>query len=138
MSHPRAGLAPRPVWLVLFVAWAAAIWWLSSRPDPGASLGVDIEIVDWLAHGIAFAAGGFLAYGFAPGATPFRRGMVALLSCVAWGVIDEVHQSFVPGRHPDAMDVLADFVGAALGTLFHVVLPAPGRTHDSPPGGTAA
>jgi VanZ family protein len=33
------------------------------------------------------------------------------LTCV-YGILDEIHQSFVPGRTPDAMDVLADATGA--------------------------
>ena len=38
----------------------------------------------------------------------------AFVIAVLYGVSDEFHQSFVPGRTPDAADVLADAVGAAL------------------------
>jgi VanZ family protein len=37
---------------------------------------------------------------------------------VAYGISDEFHQSFVPGRHPDPMDVLFDATGAALAALL--------------------
>jgi VanZ family protein len=33
---------------------------------------------------------------------------------VAYGVTDEWHQSFVPGRSADAIDLVADAVGAGL------------------------
>jgi len=33
---------------------------------------------------------------------------------VLWGVLDEVHQHFVPGRDASARDVMADALGAAL------------------------
>jgi VanZ family protein len=36
---------------------------------------------------------------------------------VAWGVFDEAHQSFVPGRTADILDLLADATGAALAAV---------------------
>ncbi len=36
---------------------------------------------------------------------------------VAFGVTDEVHQSFVPGRNADLMDLVADALGASLGAV---------------------
>jgi VanZ family protein len=38
----------------------------------------------------------------------------AALLTVVYGASDEWHQSFVPGRTPDGLDILADAVGAAL------------------------
>ncbi|MDH3980911.1 MAG: VanZ family protein, partial [Gammaproteobacteria bacterium] len=40
-----------------------------------------------------------------------------------YGVLDEFHQSFVPGRNADVLDVLADASGALLGAglLFFTV-----------------
>ena len=40
--------------------------------------------------------------------------LAAFVMAVVYGVSDEVHQSFVPGRTPDGADVVADAVGAAL------------------------
>ena len=37
----------------------------------------------------------------------------ALVIAVLYGVSDEIHQAFVPGRTPDVADVGADAVGAA-------------------------
>ena len=42
---------------------------------------------------------------------------LAVLMTVLWGILDEFHQSFVPGRDPDVFDVLTDLQGAILGTL---------------------
>jgi VanZ family protein len=36
------------------------------------------------------------------------------LLSVAYGIVDEVHQSFVPGRVCSVVDVLSDAFGAAL------------------------
>ncbi len=42
---------------------------------------------------------------------------LAVVMAVLWGILDEWHQSFVPGRDPDVFDVLTDLQGAILGTL---------------------
>jgi VanZ family protein len=39
------------------------------------------------------------------------------LLATAYGVSDEYHQSFVPGRDASVRDVGSDFAGAALGAL---------------------
>jgi VanZ family protein len=98
----------------------AAIFWLSSQPDvPGAGAIPEWLDFDWLHHGVAYAglavvvlraiARGRLA-AVAPAALAG-----AWLIAVLYGVTDEWHQSFVPGRMADPRDVLADGVGAALG-----------------------
>ena len=43
------------------------------------------------------------------------RVLAAILAAFVYGLSDEFHQSFVPGRTPDAMDVVADALGAATG-----------------------
>jgi len=39
--------------------------------------------------------------------------LTATLLATAYGVTDEYHQSFVPGRTADPMDVVKDLAGAA-------------------------
>ncbi|WP_134704263.1 VanZ family protein [Ammoniphilus sp. YIM 78166] len=53
---------------------------------------------------------------------PFRSGKIdiRLLSvglCLLYGISDEWHQSFVPGRMPDLFDIVNDVIGASLGML---------------------
>ena len=43
-----------------------------------------------------------------------RYGIAWVLS-VVYGVTDEIHQSFVPGRNPSVVDVAIDAAGAAIG-----------------------
>lgn len=47
-----------------------------------------------------------------------RRSLLAFGLAVAYGVTDEWHQSFVPGRTPDVLDVIVDALGAAAGLFF--------------------
>src|SRR5262245_26386780 len=46
------------------------------------------------------------------GATPRAAAAIALAITVAWAVIDEIRQSFVPSRTASAIDVATDSVGA--------------------------
>jgi VanZ family protein len=44
------------------------------------------------------------------------QGLVAIALTTGYGISDEWHQSFVPGRTADIMDLRADATGAILGT----------------------
>jgi VanZ family protein len=45
-------------------------------------------------------------------------GLAAIVLATMYGVSDEWHQSFVPGRSPDSYDVVADCVGATTGVAL--------------------
>jgi len=42
---------------------------------------------------------------------------VSIMICLAYGLSDEYHQSFVPGRAVEGLDVLADTLGGVLGAM---------------------
>ena len=46
--------------------------------------------------------------------TPRTAGLLALAISVAWAILDELHQSFVPSRSASVADVLVDSVGAVV------------------------
>jgi VanZ family protein len=46
---------------------------------------------------------------------------IAAIICIVYAASDEVHQMFVPGRGPDAMDVIIDGSGALLGCIIYGV-----------------
>lgn len=89
------------------LAWAALLFVLSHQA--GDSLPPLFEGADKLAHVALYAPLGFLL-GRAVGV-----GWLAVLLATAYGVSDEWHQVFVPGRSASLGDVVADAVGAALG-----------------------
>jgi VanZ family protein len=43
-----------------------------------------------------------------------RAPLLALALAAAYAVTDELHQGFVPGRHPSVVDVVIDAIGAAI------------------------
>jgi len=51
-----------------------------------------------------------------------RRAAPAVLFAMLYGITDEIHQMFTPGRHPDIRDVAADTLGAAAAVGLILVL----------------
>jgi VanZ family protein len=98
------------------VAWAAAIFAASSRSDIGAAAGIP----DWITHGSAYAVLAFLTSRAVAGGIGRRLSETAFALVVAivtlYGISDEYHQSFVPGRDPSLGDVLKDLGGAVVGS----------------------
>ena len=47
-----------------------------------------------------------------------RAGLTAIILCFMYGLTDEFHQSFTPGREPAFRDVIFDTIGAILATLI--------------------
>lgn len=45
--------------------------------------------------------------------------LFAVLFVISFGVLDELHQSLIPGRSCDLHDWLADFAGAVAAVLFY-------------------
>lgn len=96
------------------VAVSAAILFLSHQPVLPAPTGNDK-----VAHVIAYTAvGATYLHALLLGTSWPRTLVLGFVLASLFGVTDEAHQSFVPGRHADVGDVLADVVGAALGTAL--------------------
>ncbi len=119
VSPARRSAPAHAARFTLLLLWCGAVWYLSAQPDPGDTVGFHLELPDWLLHGIEYAAGGFLArHALAP-VLRSRGRVVALAFLAVWALLDEWHQSFVPGRDAAALDVAADVVGALVGVAVH-------------------
>ena len=95
--------------------WAGVIFYLSSRPRlPGPEL----PGMDKAAHFAAYALLASLLI-FATGRSRLPLA-VAVVLALAYGVTDEIHQMYVPGRSPDVLDWFADAAGVAAATLVYV------------------
>ena len=102
------------------VAYAALIFYLSSL----ASLpGPDILFADKVEHAIEYGILGFLLMRaiFRAGFCLDRRSAFALVVIISflYGVGDEIHQIFVPGRTASFFDALFDLIGASLGSYSY-------------------
>lgn len=127
-------LRTRLLWFVLLLGWNWVVYVLSDSSDPTEDVEWAYAIPDWLAHGVEYAAGGFLAWGAFLGASRTRAWALAMGFLLVRALLDEWHQSFVPGRDPSGSDVLADVVGAAAGTLVHALWTARTRRAADGPG----
>ena len=102
--------------LLAAIAWAGLIYYLSDQP------GLDVVPLfpgqDKVLHAIVYGILGFLVLGamhaktngYSPSQLWIAVGLAAF-----YGVLDEFHQRFVPGRSPETWDVVADAGGAMLG-----------------------
>ena len=119
---PQAYL--RVTFLLAALCWAGQIFYLSGRPSietptlfPGQ---------DKVFHLIEFGILGFLAMGALRASPAGYRprqlwGVAAVVTL--YGILDEWHQYFVPGRNADIYDIPADAVGGLLGawTMYWLV-----------------
>ena len=102
---------------------ASAIVWLSSQTQYPGGIALPSPL-DKVAHASIFGALAFcleLALRSSRHDLPmYRRHFWIFLGVALFGLSDEWHQSFVPGRDCSALDWLADVTGAALGLLLTV------------------
>lgn len=103
------------VWLrwAAVVAWMALIFFLSSQSRLPDLTGGWPEIQDIAGHFLAYGVLALLWRWALAGAGVAQPGLWAFLWAVLYGLSDEFHQSFVPGRHPDILDIMVDASGAA-------------------------
>ncbi len=114
----------RTAGLLLALTWAALIWYLSDQP--GVEIPPVFPMQDKLLHLVAYGVLGFLVMGtrrLSLDAFPAGTYWKVCLLCALYGILDEYHQSFVPGRNASVYDVCADATGALLGAWLFTVLP---------------
>ena len=103
------------------VAWAVVIFILSSIP--GDELPDEpFDMFDKLVHAVIFGVLCLLIYR-AFQFQNFNRFLkefsilVAFMFIIAYGILDEYHQKFIPGRYPDPADALADVIGGGFASI---------------------
>ena len=99
------------------LAVMALIFALSATPDLSSGLGAWDLVLRKLAHITIF---GVLWLTLAR-AVRWRKPVPTAVIALLYAVSDEVHQSFVEGRHGSPVDVLIDAVGIGLAMLAWVV-----------------
>jgi len=90
------------------------IFALSSVPDLGTGLGTWDFVLRKLAHTAEYAVLGALLV------RAVRHAPAALVLASAFAATDEIHQTFVAGRHGSPVDWLIDTAGAAIGVALAV------------------
>lgn len=100
---------------LLTLAYMGLLYYLSSLPQ--GRLGPVSLLPDKLLHALGYAALALLLYLSLRRTLGLSRRIAAVgswLIALVYGVVDEYRQSFVPGRDPSALDLLADALGAGV------------------------
>lgn len=91
-------------------------WYLSSLPKIEQM--PQFWNADKLVHCICFAGLAFwTAFACGTQEQPWKRIVIPSVIVSLYAIVDEVHQSFTPGRSADAADWVADTVGAVVGSM---------------------
>ena len=124
-SRKPPGVAAVTLRALPALALMVLIFALSSQSDTGSDLPEWARIVGHFTEYALLAA--LWAWALIPRLG--RQGLVAAaLICVAYAISDEIHQSLVPGRDADPLDVLVDCAGIATALL---VARKPATARDS-------
>ena len=106
-------------WLPVYL-YAILIFLYSSLSQP--PLRPKILHADKLLHIAEYAIFGFLLARAAKNSSALRLRTnfrsFAVIFAVLYGLSDEWHQYFVPGRQAEMLDIIADGIGAFLGQTF--------------------
>ncbi len=127
---PQAHPPPPPMWALLTKYWTpvflycALIIFLSSQSNPSRHLPSFLsDLGDKLAHGIEFGILGILLFRAFHQTTRTAVSIsLAIVGAIIFGISDELHQWFVPHRHADLWDVVADSFGAAFFVFLWIFL----------------
>ncbi len=105
------------------IFWAILIFVLSSIPSL-SSPDLGIALQDKWIHMVEFGVFGFLLqrsfvrlYG-----NRFRNYFFTFVVGVAYGALDEIHQSFVQGREADIIDFYANTIGVSVSLAFYYII----------------
>ncbi|MGE5681258.1 MAG: VanZ family protein [Bacillota bacterium] len=109
----------------LLVYFPLAAYWLilfAATTLPGNDV-PNLGVSDKIEHSVAYMVLSVLlclTYNFQNKVRILRQRpfVMTILTVTFYGLLDEIHQLFVPGRSCDARDLLADVLGASVGLLF--------------------
>ncbi len=105
------------IWWFITAGYMGLIFFLSSRS------GVDLpelpKYSDKIVHAcVYFVLAYFFSVAFSKSGVRKYLVAVVIISATLYGITDEIHQLFVPGRYASVGDVVADFTGAFLWSLL--------------------
>jgi len=107
-------------WLAAAV-WMGLLFALSAQPELPLPPGPWLQnVYDKFGHAVAYGVLAWLLWRALRQHYPPSRALGAMCAglAIAYGISDEVHQAFVPGRTPSVADLAADGVGALAATLL--------------------
>ena len=109
------------LYTVITICYMLLIILLSHVPqeDIPTSVSSGPDNIDLLFHFAEYSILGFLLFGAITSdeSLTFHPFYGSLLIGISFAILDEFHQSFVPGRHMSLIDMLFDSAGVLFGTI---------------------
>lgn len=110
---------------IVLLVYMALIFWVSSLPNeqliPEAKYGLTIS--QSVKHLGEFGILGILMASVALQVSErFSSIFVSSVFSVSYGVLDEIHQAFVPTRYCTVNDMWVNSIGALLGITFYIIV----------------
>jgi VanZ family protein len=123
--------APRRGARFLAAAWGGLLLAVTSWPNPPAIAAGGFPL-DKVTHFFLYGIEALLLVrAFADGSRgQWSRVLAVVGSMALWGMLDEAHQQWIPGREMDSGDLFADLAGAVAGVSAAAVLAR--RTTEGP------
>ncbi|MCE5313421.1 MAG: VanZ family protein [Armatimonadota bacterium] len=120
LSYTRKNLICR--WGAV-VLWMGLIFFLSSQPKLPDMFGLSkLDCGDKIQHAAAYAILACFIWRALAGCASRGRIAATIAIAAAYGLSDEAHQLYVPGRSFDLWDLGADALGAAIAAYILVLL----------------
>lgn len=119
MFEPGSRWRHPAVRVIAAIAWMGLIFALSHRSTLPLPKGT-VSVTSVIGHFSVYFVLAILLWavlGLFPLSPAVRYAGAWVLSTL-YGISDEWHQSFIPGRYPDVFDVVTDSIGAACGLLL--------------------
>jgi len=129
---PPVALRERPSRFRPAVAWALLILVGTSWPD--VSVGPDVGGLDKVVHFSMYAGFAYLLLRASRYRASWGRVVIVLAGIAVFGLLDEVHQAYIPGRSASIADWFADILGGACGAMLSRLRAA---AHPSLPSATS-
>jgi VanZ family protein len=121
---PAMGQSKRRIFFFYWlppIVYCLAIFFQSSFPGPERM--PDVRFLDKLLHFAAYALLGVLSYrAYETLSLKDNHKLlifISIASATLYGISDEIHQYFVPSRHADVADVIANTLGSICGVFLY-------------------
>jgi VanZ family protein len=101
--------------LLMALAWMALLFYLSHQPSLQTPMLFSFQ--DKVLHAVVYAVLGLLLLAAQPRQAQgysWKQVGISVLIASLYGLSDEIHQYFVPGRSSEVLDWMADSIGALL------------------------
>jgi VanZ family protein len=120
-SFPATGTW-NPARLLPVVLWMGVIFAFSAQERVPKPPGFSVDVTSIVGHVTVYAVLAALTWWAIGGLgrTPRQRMAAAFCVAILYGLSDEWHQSFVPGRTPDVWDLVVDAIGAMIGIAIAI------------------